>query len=57
MFKVYLLNHGYQVGDNYTTIETAMDKAKSTGFECVIINSEKSRVEFEYSPISGFKAF
>jgi hypothetical protein len=62
MFKVYLLNQGFQVGDNYTTIDEATNKAKSTGFECVIIetNLEKktATVIMEYSPVyMGFKSF
>jgi hypothetical protein len=35
-YEIYFVNFGYFANDVYKTFEAALEKAKSTGFECAI---------------------
>jgi len=63
MFKVYWTNHGYCAAETFSSLQEAVDYAKSKCFEATIYNGAKEAWKAtetavaSWSPIGGLRSY
>lgn len=53
-FRVWLVNFQYFLGTHFDSFDSALDAAKSTGYECNIVDGQTGVVIGHWSYLSGF---
>lgn len=48
IYRVFLSNHGFFLQDDYATLASAIEKAKSTTFDCEIFEGGTLRASYSF---------